>query len=241
MSHNPISHGKESEMNMLILRVVFGLGFVWAWHEAVIASESVGLYSGSFPYVGLPMIAMLFLAVANAVVWAPAVGAWMVSPLTGSYLRASSSTRRNRMLRALIRMDRRGWRHRTTWGAFFSGWMHPAEPEIFYLGFQNASPGSGLQRYFARRVYQFQHGRRCLEAYRVLESLGETPPPHREQSINAIILACRERPAPSRQRLAIPVFEEVPQMSRNTAIRLPRQFAHAAGSPRSVPGSVTPT
>ena len=222
-------------MNILILRVMFGLGFLWAWQEAVVASETVGLYSGAFPYVGMPMVALLFLAVANGIVWTPFIGARLVSPLTGSYIRTSYSKRKNRLVRMIHRMEKKGWRRRVVWASWLAGHIRPNEPEVFYLGLQNAAPGSGMQRYFAEKVYQFLNGRRCLEAFLILRSLGYEPAPHREQSINRIVLAHVSRKSLKPKTMPVPAITQAPFMAPNPAIRLPGQFHKVAGETSSLP------
>lgn len=209
---------------LVLLRIIFGVGMLYAIQFAVDTSHETPLSHTNVQHVTIPMVILLFLGVANAIVWAPVVGNMIASPIAGSFTRSSFSWKRSRLYKHLLKLEARKKFNQVAWNAYFSGWFRSREPELFYMGMKNARPGGFLQKYFAYKVYGFLHGIRCLEAYFILSSLGENPPKHREQSINALIIAATKTRSKSNERVNVPCVPPAQELIRNEKISLPKQF-----------------
>jgi hypothetical protein len=183
--------------------------------------------TGDIANAGYLALAVL-LALANAAVWAPALGMSVAGPLTGMLTDGTTTEERNLLLWASRRCLARGARHAALAFALIEGVRHPDRPAAFLLGLQCSTPGSRLERVFALEVWRFENVRNCTMAFRVLQRQGIDPRPHRNQEVNLTLLALEKPPCPERQPLPVPASEVPIQPKRNTRIQL---FAGATPPP----------
>lgn len=207
-----------------LLRLGFGAWMVWAVLGAIELSHGTGLTRASMGLVGVSALELMLLGIANAVLWTPVIGRAIAEPVAGNFTRSSPSWERSRIYKTIMRLERQKRHLMASWVAWFTGIFKPMEPEVFYVGLQNARPGSYLQRHFARKVYGFMNARRCLEAFSILKSLGCEPPKHREQSINSIILAFDKPGSNPVEKVFVPNLPPPTELVRNPRISLPRKF-----------------
>ncbi len=209
---------------LFLCRLVFGGCMIWSIHLAIQLSNRTNMQRAELPEIGFSMAVLLVLALLNAIVWAPYIGAKIADPIAGMFTRSSFSWHRSKIYKHILRLEHKKKYKTAAWTAYFYGLMRPNEPEVFYSGMQNSVPSSYLQKYFAEKVYQFLNARRCLEAYTILKSLGWEPVRHREQSINRLIMVHfsqkRERPS----KLELLSAPPLSTLARNVNITLPKKI-----------------
>lgn len=164
----------------------------------------------------------LFGAIAVAILWAPVVGDRVSGPITGTFTQETSMPSTPRLLvQPIAQLQARG-RHRTAlFLILIEGILHPELPHPSLLGLRSAKPGSFLERWFAKEVWNFNNIQNCLTAYTILkERHGVTPPSHRQAEVNlAIISLTRERP-PTPNPIQLKPAAPLPKPPRNRRIRL---------------------
>jgi hypothetical protein len=160
------------------------------------------------------------LAVLNALVWAPYLGAKVSGPLTHTITESTYVERTNWILRILRWLEARRWRRATLFFAFWEGVRHPSWPGAFVIGMRNARPGSWLEKVFAREVFRFNNTQHCVQAYLVLKRHGLDPRPHPNQEINIVLLSLDRPPRPEAEVVEVPVADKAPPLKRNPQIRL---------------------
>ena len=203
---------------LLIPRVILGVAFLQvvrlAHHNAAAAPMT-----GDLANAGYLALAVL-LAVANAAVWAPALGARLAGPLTGVFTEGSDCKAENRVVRLLRFCRKRGARRWALALALCEGVRHPERPTAFLLGLRTAQPGSWLERLFAAELWRFDNLRNCVLAYRVLQRHGLDPRPHPNQEVNLALMALEQEPRPAASPLPLTPSGNPPVPPRNRRIRL---------------------
>lgn len=218
---------------LIVLRIVFGAALIYAL--AVALGAGGGSVGGDLA-PALHLAVGLFLALANAIVWAPWLGGKIADPISGMFTADSSSGRPNRWLRLAQRCEARGWRRLAQVLAFAEGVRHPDQPGAFAVGLRTARPGSWLERVFAREVYRFDNIQNSVRAYQILKAHGERLPPHRNKEISALLLSLEREQRPEPPRLAVPrAMATAPR--RNPRIRLfqPKSGSQDAEQPPPPP------
>lgn len=213
---------------LVILRIVFGLALAWS----VVQVRGVGTVSSGNLTPALWLAVCLVLGILNALVWAPFVGGRLADPLTTGFTQGTYVPRRQLLLRFARWAEARRHRQAALVGAFLEGINRPDMPEAFVIGLRNATPGSWLEKVFAREVFRFDHTKRCIWAYEILRRHGVDPGLHARPEVN-LVLRSIERPAvPEPERLAVPGAAPQMPVARDQRIVL---FDGAATEPLENP------
>ncbi|MCP5516834.1 MAG: hypothetical protein H7A45_06190 [Verrucomicrobiales bacterium] len=217
---------------LILLRILFGGALLYALAVAIGAAES-GVGGDLAP--ALHLAVGLFLALANAIVWAPWIGGKIADPISGMFTSDSSGGRPNLWLALAHRFEARRWRRLALLLAFAEGVRHPDQPGAFAVGLRTARPGSWLERVFAREVYRFDNIQNSVRAYQILRTHGERPLPHRNKEISATLLAL------DREQRPPPTVLAVPQAAAAAPRRNPRiRLFQARPAPPADPSSPEP-
>ena len=205
-------------MILLILRIVFGLAlgyvFVLAARNAETNLSHGDLTNAFYTAAGL------VLAIANAIVWAPWVGARIADPITGVLTDGSFRERKTPLLNMVRWADGRGHQRCARILCFLQGVAYPWHPSAFYIGMNNSAPGSWWEKIFAREVYRFGNAQHCVDAYYALLRCGVNPKPHASPEVCIILRSLEREPGfpPAPIRLGPPA--DPVQPVRNPRIRL---------------------
>lgn len=218
---------------LAILRILFGFALLaWLGKAVEVAGpdpQTEGTTDAGF------MAVAVFLAIANAVVWAPWVGQWLADPLTGAFTAGHPADFANPTLQLAHKLSLRRWRRAALFFAFLEGVRHPDLPGAFVLGMQQAREGSWLEKVFAREVWRFDNADHCLKAWKILRRHGIEPDLHRRPEVNLLLLAQTREVPPPPAVLEVPSAPPAPKPVRNPRIRI---FDGAARRP---PESVSVT
>jgi hypothetical protein len=218
---------------LIVLRVTFGLAFAWAMSQMIQNAES-NPHSGDLTNA-FWLVVCVGLAMANALVWAPYVGARIAEPLSGMFVRPGIPVRDHFLLRWMHRLDARGHQRLARWVAFLEGVRRPWLPAAFAVGLRNAAPGSWLERVYAREVFKFDNLQHCVRAYDVLTRDGAPGPRHGKPEIELALQALRRGPASEKPPMAVPAAPGPLAPRRNPRIRLfagePEADARGASAP----------
>lgn len=170
----------------------------------------------------LPLIGeFLFVALLNAIAWAPWFGEKLAGTVTGSMVSHDSDA------------DATYWSHRVIYwlrhhhlkriGVFWcvlEGLNRPWLPHAFASGMKMARKDSWLAAIFAREVYRFSNVYNCLEAYQILQRRGARPGLHKLQEINLFIVGSQKEARPARDPIPAPDHVPDPPMKRDKRIEL---------------------
>lgn len=203
---------------LVLLRIVFGLALL---HELVEGARRAPDTGEAGDLTGAAYLAVcVVLGILNALVWAPYLGAKVAGPLTGMFTGGEYVERTNWVMRLVRRCDARGWRRLTVALSFWEAVRHPSAPAPYVTGFNNARPGSWLEKVFAREVFRFNNTQNCVEAYLALKRHGITPRPHPSQEVNMVLLSLERPPRPEAEKVSVPSAPPPPALQRNPRIRL---------------------
>lgn len=205
-------------MLIIIGRIVFGSALVYQLVKgATVAPGAVeaGDLTGAYY-----MVVCVFLAIANALLWAPYLGEKVSGPMTGMMTRSTYVEAPNWVLRALRWCDAHRYRRASVFLAFWEGIRHPSIPTAFLLGLKHARPGSWFEKVYAREVFRLNNTKNCVEAYQVLKRHGIDPRPHQAEQINAALMALERPPRPEAPVLPLPAASPLPPIRRDRRIRL---------------------
>lgn len=198
-----------------ILRLLLTVALIYGLVQAARVPAESG---GGTDMTGVFWIAYcVVLAILTAVAWVPWFGEKASDPATGPMTQGAFFERSNRLLAAIRSLERRGWRRTVRWLAVIEGVRHPWLPGAFIAGLNTAAPGSWLERVYAREVLRFNNVDNCVRAYRILRDHGETPPPHRNDNINSLLVSLDRSAAPDPTSLPVP---EAPPPAMPGGLRL---------------------
>jgi hypothetical protein len=223
----------------LLLTLALGYSLIQAARVPTGASASPDL--SSVFWIAISVL----LAILSALAWVPWLGEQFSDPATGPLNQGAFVERTNRLLGLIRSLERRGWRRLTRWLAVIEGIRHPWLPGAFVAGMNTATPGSWLERIYAREVLRFNNADNCIRAYRILRNRGETPPTHHNDKINHILISLDHAAAPEAPPLPVPESAP-PPLNRNPGIRLAREPNPGAptdsnpGTQPSEPGTSNP-
>ena len=203
---------------LALLRVVFGLAFVYEMVEG--AKSAPGAGEAGDVTVGAYMVVCVGLAILNALVWAPYLGAKVSGPLTGVITESTYVQRANWVLDLLRWCDARRFRRTTVALSFWEAVRHPNLPTPFVIGFRNARPDSWFEKVFAREVFRFNHTQNCVQAYLALKRHGIDPRPHANQEVNIILLSLSRPPRPEAGIVPVAAAAKAAPLQRNPRIQL---------------------
>ncbi|HZR19881.1 MAG TPA: hypothetical protein VFE51_21530 [Verrucomicrobiae bacterium] len=189
-------------------------------------------YSLAKALVRLPGISggdMIFLlgyslagAVLMAILWAPVVGEKLSDPIT-STLNSDTSVPPdpNRWVQAIRWLQHRRYHRLALLLVFMEGIRHPTLPHPALLGLRSVRPGSLLERWFAREVFNYNNIQNCLQAYRILtERHGIIPPMHRQPEVNLAISGLTRQPPPEPAKYQVPQAAPKTPPAGNSRIKL---------------------
>jgi hypothetical protein len=201
-----------------LFRIAFTGLFGWLlWRARHLASgnlEADVVNAGNF---GLALV----VGLAAAATWAPLLGELVAGPMTGPLTDGPAAQDHAGLLRLIRRCELRGWRRLTLLLCFVEGVRHPKLPAAFVIGMNQASPGSWLEKAFAREVFGFSNVANCLRAHDILKlrhdlDLGAHP----QSEINRALLAHRRERRPDAPLLAVPPPTAPPPLRRRANIKL---------------------
>jgi hypothetical protein len=201
-----------------LLRIVSMGGFLFALYKAL--QEQPSPHAGDLTpafYMGLCVI----LAIIAAVSWAPYIGDKLSDPLTGAYSKQSHLVDpKNRLLKLIRWLDAKHYRRWTVLFCFLEGIRKPSAPSHFIIGLHNATPGSWLEKVYAREVFKFDNAQNCVVAYKILKEHGIDPRPHRNPEVNILLLSLEKSVQPTPAPLDLQKAPPPPEIKRNQRIEL---------------------
>jgi hypothetical protein len=204
---------------LIALRILLGAALLYEMVEG--AKTAPGVVREAGDLTGAFYLAVCVgLAILNAVVWAPFLGAKVSGPLTGVITESTYVERINWVLRLIRWLENRGWRRLVLGLCFLEGVRHPAAPTAFVTGLKHARPESWLEKVFAREVFRFNNTQNCVQAYLALKRHGIDPRPHPSQEVNIVLLSMERPPRPEAGIIAVPAASNTPALKRNPRIRL---------------------
>lgn len=203
---------------LAILRILFGFALFALLGKAVEVAGPTAQTEGTTD-AGYLAVAV-FLAIANAVVWAPWVGRLMADPMTGAFTSGSPADFKNPVLQFAHKLALRRWRRMAVCFAFLDGIRHPDLPGAFVLGMNQARPGTWLEKVFAREVWRFENAEHCLRAWKILQRHGVEPDMHPKAEVHLLLLAQRREVPPPPGILTVPPAPPPPRPIRNPGIRI---------------------
>lgn len=203
---------------LVFWRIIFGAALLYEMTEG--ARQAPGAGEAGDLTGAWYMAVCVGLAILNALVWAPYLGAKVSGPLTGVITESTYVERTNWILRAVRSLDARRYRRATLFFAFWEAVRHPFGPTAYVVGMRNSRPGSWLEKVFAREVFRFNNTHNCVQAYLTLKRHGIDPRPHASQEVNIVLLSMERPPRPEAQILPVPAAPKPAPVSRNPRIRL---------------------
>ena len=151
---------------LFLFRVFFTGLFVWLlWRASHVASGNLEADVANAGNFALAIIA----GFGAAFTWAPLLGEAVAGPMTGTLTDGSVSQDITKLVRFIRRCEARGWRRLTLLLCFAEGVRHPKLPAAFVVGLANASPGSWLEKVFAKEVFRFGNVANCVRAHDLLK------------------------------------------------------------------------
>ncbi len=203
---------------LIVLRILFGAAFLYllatGWDAGPTSAQKGDLTNA------LNVAFLLVVGLANAVVWAPYLGAKISGPITGVLTDGTFVERRNYLLRLIYWLQYHGHRRLTVFFCFLEGIHNPDRPAAFCLGLKNARPGSWLEKVYAREVFKFDNAQNCVQAYAALKSRGIDPGRHHNPEINIVLLSLERSVKPEPSKIVVPQAPPPPPLRRNAQIRL---------------------
>lgn len=203
---------------LIALRIIFGVALACAFVDARNYSASHANAVDVFNAMHVAICAIF--GIANAIVWAPYVGAKLSDPLTGAMVDSTYVDQKNQLLRLTRWLNYRGHRKFTVLFSFLEGIHKPDNPTAFIIGLKNARPGSWFEKVFAREVYRFENIQNCVQAYSALQQRGIDPGFHAKQEVNLALRSLSRTARPDPEKLEIPTAEPARQLRRNPRVRL---------------------
>ncbi len=203
---------------LFLFRIFFTGLFGWLlWRARHVASGNLEADVANAGNFALAII----VGLAAAATWAPVLGGLVAGPLTGTLTDGPAAQDSTGLLRFIRRCAFRGWRRLTLLLCFIEGVRHPRLPAAFVIGMNHATPGSWLEKAFAKEVFGFSNVANCLRAHDILKlrhdlDLGAHP----QSEINLALLAHRRERRPDASVLAVPPAPDAPPLQRKANIRL---------------------
>lgn len=202
----------------IILRIFFGALMYMALKEAKANAALDPMYGDLTNAFWVAVV--VFLGMANGVVWAPYFAEKVADPLTGGLVESEYKDEKRWMILFIRMCANRNMRGLTRGLCFLEGCRTPWLPTAFNIGLANSEEGSWFEKIFATEVFKFNNAQNCLTAYRALKRHGIDPRPHHSPGVNLLIISneheVKERP----EDLPVPPAPEPPKLQRNKRIEL---------------------
>jgi hypothetical protein len=204
-------------MLLTLLRIPLTAAFAWYLYRWLIRG---GDLEGAD--IVMLMAYGLFGSILLAILWAPVIGEKLSAPITSTLTEETSlPSERNRLVRSIGRLQRRGWHRLALPLILLEGMRHPTLPLPALLGLRSARPGSFLEKLFAREVYNYNNIQNCLAAYRILKERHHCiPPPHGQPEVNLAILSLTRESSPERKKYEVKPLPPPTMPQRNRRIKL---------------------
>jgi hypothetical protein len=203
---------------LAILRIIFGAALVYMMRQV---HENARLHPETGDLANAGYLALcVVLAVANAVVWAPFLGAKVSGPVTDLMTTGTHIDEKNHVLRLIRWFNNRGYRRVTLCLCFFEGIRRPWMPTAFVIGLQNSKSGTWFEKVYAREVFRFNNSQNCVLAYEALKRHGIKPGPHPNPEIDLALLALQKPIRPEFPPVPLPAAPLATPLPRNKRIRL---------------------
>src|SRR5437870_13439304 len=117
---------------LIILRIVFAALMYWAYKEAQMNAQLNPLYGDLSNAYWVAVV--VFLAIANSMVWAPYFGEKLADPLTGGTIDAEYKEPKNWMLKLIRKCEKYRLRSITTALCFMECVRKPYYPAAYVIG-----------------------------------------------------------------------------------------------------------
>ena len=205
-------------MILFLLRITLGAALAYV---LILASRNgeTNLENGDLTNAFYMAVGLL-LAVANAIVWAPLLGAAIAAPITGVLTDGSFREKKTPLIRMIRWADGRGYHRVTRILCFCQGVAHPWHPTGFYIGMMNSRPGTWWEKIYAREVFRFGNAQHCIDAYYALLRCGVKPRPHPSPEICIIIHSLEREPGLPPRPVRVPKFPPPLSPLRDPRIKL---------------------
>lgn len=190
----------------------------------------------------------LFLAVAmvialpTSIVWTPVFADIIFGGILDALNDGAFIDTERQLPKWIERAAARKWHHLTAWLCFLETMEHPELPDAFVIGMEHATPGSWLERLFAREVYRSNRVPHCIKAATILEQHGINPSTHINGEINLLLFGRGKKLTPAVKVSSIPraqIEQSVTAQPPKTRIlgsdqsALPRWNANVEPMPRA--------
>lgn len=203
---------------LIILRILFAFG-LWYFYSQARTNAQLHPDTGDIANAGYLALCVI-MAILNAVVWAPFLGARISEPITGALTSGAVADHRNRLLQLIYWLQEHHCRRLTLLACFLEGIRYPWLPSAFVIGFKNAPPGSWWEKIFAREVFRFNNTQNCVVAYQALKRHGIHPGSHRNAEISLVLLALEREPRPDAEIIPLPAAPKTMPVKRDSRIQL---------------------
>jgi hypothetical protein len=204
---------------MVLLRILFTGAFVYCAMQARDNARD-NLMSGDLTNAFWVGIAVL-TAIACAIVWAPYIGGKVADPITGGLTNAEYVERKNRLLQFIRWLEKEERSDRLIrWLCFIEGVRAPWLPTAFNIGLKHSTPGSWLEKVYARELFRFNNTENCMRAFSALLRHGIDPRPHANPDVNAVLLSVERTAAPEKESMPLAAAPPAPPLKRDGRIRI---------------------
>jgi hypothetical protein len=219
---------------LVILRVIFGAALVYLMLQV---RENAHLHPDTGDLANAGYLALcVILGIANAVVWAPFLGAKVSGPVTDIMTSGTHIDEKNRVLQLIRWFNNRGYRRVTLFLCFLEGVRRPWMPTAFVIGLQKSKPGTWFEKVYAREVFRFNNSQNCALAYEALKRHGIKPGSHPNPEIDLALLALQKPIRPEFPPVPLPPAPQAMPLPRNKRIRL---FQIEEPGPKATEGTQT--
>lgn len=204
---------------MVLLRIIFTGAFIYC---AVQARDNArdNLMAGDLTnafWVGVAVIT----AIACAIVWAPYIGGKVADPIAGGLTSGEFVERKNRLLQLIRWLEKKERSDRLIrWLCFVEGVRAPWLPTAFNIGLKHATPGSWLEKIYARELFRFNNTENCIRAFSALMRHGIDPRPHPNPDVNSVLLSVERTAAPEHETMPLAPAPPAPPLKRDGRIRI---------------------
>jgi len=202
----------------VILRILFAVLMYGAFKEARFNAQVNPMHGDISNAFWVAVV--VFLAMANGIVWAPYFAEKVSDPLTGGTINAEYKGDTGILLRAIRWFEKRHASAAVRWLCFMEGCRRPWLPTAFAIGLNHTAPGSWLEKVYATEVFKFNNAQNCLKAYQALKGHGIDPRPHHNPGVNLVLMSHDQEIKDTPATVEVPAAPPPPPIERNKRIKL---------------------
>jgi hypothetical protein len=207
---------------MLVLcRVIFTAAFGYSVYRIAGLDQGLG-QAGDLSFAGHLAICVV-LALLTGLTWAPYFGERITRPVEGRLTEGSVIDVRDRILRRIQWLERKGHRRLALAACFLEGIRRPWLPSAFVIGLRNSKAGTWLEKVYAREVFRFNNAQNCVDAFAILKRHGIDPGPHKNYEINRVLRSMGKRENSDAPSNPVPPVGPPPAGRQGGRIRLSRR------------------